>query len=37
MSRRDRDGKEISRPTIAYLVADDIAGLRILLLATHGQ
>ena len=37
MSRRDRDGKEIGSPTITYLVADDIAGLRIVLLATHGQ
>ena len=37
MSRRDSDGKEIGRPTITYLVADDIAGLRIVLLATHGQ
>ena len=37
MSRRDRDGKEIGCPTITYLVADDIAGLRIVLLATHGQ
>jgi hypothetical protein len=37
LSRRNRDGKEIGRPTITYLVTDDVAGLRIVVLATHGQ
>jgi hypothetical protein len=37
LSRRNRDGGEIDCPTITYLLADDVAGLRIVLLATHGQ
>jgi hypothetical protein len=37
MSRRNVDGAEIGSPTITYLVTDDVAGLRIVLLATHGQ
>ena len=37
MSRRNVDGAEIGSPTITYLVTDDIAGLRIVLLATQGQ
>jgi hypothetical protein len=37
LSRRNRDGGEIDCPTITYLVTDDVAGLRIVLLATHGQ
>ena len=37
LSRRNRDGTEIGRPTITYLLTDDVAGLRIVLLATHGQ
>ena len=36
LSRRNRDGGEIDCPTITYLVTDDVAGLRIVLLATHG-
>lgn len=36
MSRRNHDGIEISCPTITYLVTDDVAGLRIAVLATHG-
>jgi len=36
LSRRSRDGGEIDCPTITYLVTDDVAGLRIVLLATHG-
>jgi len=37
MSRRTVDGTEIGCPTITYLVTDDVAGLRIALLAMHGQ
>jgi hypothetical protein len=37
MSRRTREGGEIGRPTITYLVTDDVGGLRIVVLATHGQ
>jgi hypothetical protein len=37
MSRRDRDGIEIACPTITYLVVDDVAGLRISVLASQGQ
>ena len=36
LSRRNRDGGEIDCPTITYLVTDDVAGLRIVSLATHG-
>jgi hypothetical protein len=37
MSRRNSEGKEIGSPTITYLVTDDVAGLRIVVLATQGQ
>jgi hypothetical protein len=37
MSRRNVDGGEIGCPTITYLVTDDVAGLRIVLLATQEQ
>jgi hypothetical protein len=37
MSRRNVEGEEIGSPTITYLVTDDVAGLRIVLLASHGQ
>ena len=37
LSRRNVDGGEFDRPTITYLVTDDVAGLRIVLLAVQGQ
>lgn len=37
MSRLNTDGGEIDRPTITYLITDDVAGPRIVLLASHGQ
>jgi hypothetical protein len=37
LSRRNVDGGEIGCPTITYLVTDDVAGLRIVLLATQEQ
>src|ERR1700730_5069835 len=37
LSRRNRDGGEIDCPTITYLLTDDVGGLRIVLLATHGR
>jgi hypothetical protein len=37
LSRRDHNGGEIGCPTVTYLVTDDVAGLRIALLAAHGQ
>ncbi len=37
LSRRNHDGGEIDCPTITYLVTDDIAGPRIVLLAVHGH
>jgi hypothetical protein len=37
LSRRNVDGGEIDCPTITYLVTDDVAGPRIVLLAAHGQ
>jgi hypothetical protein len=37
MSRRNADGGEIGALTITYLVTDDVAGLRIVVLASHGQ
>jgi hypothetical protein len=37
MSWRNADGGEIGCPTITYLVIDDVAGLRIVLLATREQ
>jgi hypothetical protein len=36
-SRRNADDAEIGSPTITYLVTDDVAGLRIVLLAAQGQ
>lgn len=37
LSRRNADGGEIDSPTITYLVTDDVAGPRIVVLAAHGQ
>jgi uncharacterized NTF2-like protein DUF6841 len=37
LSLRNVDGGEIGCPTITYLVTDDVAGLRIVLLATQEQ
>jgi hypothetical protein len=37
LSRRNADGGEFDSPTITYLVTDDVGGLRIVLLAVHGQ
>jgi hypothetical protein len=37
MSRRNADGGEIGALTITYLVTDDVAGLRIVVLASQGQ
>jgi hypothetical protein len=37
LSRRNVDGGEIDCPTITYLVTDDVAGPRIVLLASHAQ
>ena len=37
LSRRNADGGEIDCPTITYLVTDDVAGPRIVVLASHGQ
>lgn len=37
MSRVNSGGDEIDRPTITYLVTDDVAGPRIVLLASHSQ
>ena len=37
LSRRNADGGEFDSPTITYLVTDDVARLRIVLLAVHGQ
>ena len=37
LSRRNVDGGEIGCPTITYLVTEDAAGLRIALLAAHGE
>ena len=37
LSRRNVDGGEFDRPTITYLVTEDVAGLRIVVLAVHGQ
>ncbi len=37
LSRRNVDGGEIDCPTITYLIVDDLAGLRIAVLAAHGQ
>jgi len=37
VSRRNVEGAEIGCPTITHLLTDDIAGLRIVVLATQGQ
>jgi hypothetical protein len=37
LSRRNRDGEEFDCPTVTFLVTDDVAGLRIVLLAVQGQ
>ncbi|MFG1934040.1 hypothetical protein ACGFK1_25865 [Mycobacterium sp. NPDC048908] len=37
LSRRTADGDEIDRPTVAYVVTDDVAGPRIVLLAARAQ
>lgn len=37
MSRRNSDDTEIGCPSITYLVTEDVAGLRIALLAVGGQ
>jgi hypothetical protein len=37
LSRRNRDGGEFDCPTVTFLVTDDVAGLRIVLLAIRRQ
>ncbi|HEX2286741.1 MAG TPA: hypothetical protein VHI10_18290 [Mycobacterium sp.] len=37
MSRRNQHGDEIGCPTITYVVTEDVAGIRIKVLATRGQ
>jgi hypothetical protein len=37
LSRRRADGGDVDSPTITYLVSDDVAGLRIVLLAVHAR
>jgi hypothetical protein len=37
LSRRNAADTEIGCPTVTYLVTEDVAGLRIALLAAHGQ
>jgi hypothetical protein len=37
LSRRNADGDEIDCPTITYLVTDDVAGPRIVLLAAQSR
>jgi hypothetical protein len=37
MSRRNQSGDEIGCPTISYLVTDDVAGMRVKVLASQGQ
>ena len=37
LSRRDADGKEFDCPTVTFLAIDDVAGLRINVLAVQGQ
>jgi len=37
LSRRNRDGEEFDCPTVTFLVTDDVAGLRIVLLAIRRQ
>jgi hypothetical protein len=37
LSRRNRDDEEFDCPTVTFLVTDDVAGLRIVLLAVRRQ
>jgi hypothetical protein len=37
LSRRNRDGEEFDCPTVTFVVTDDVAGLRIVLLAIRRQ
>jgi len=37
LSRRKADGEEFDCPTVTFLVTDDVAGLRIVLLAVQRQ
>ena len=37
LSRRNADGEEFDCPTVTFLVTDDVAGLRIVLIAVQGQ
>jgi hypothetical protein len=37
LSRRTADGAEFDCPTVTFLVTDDVAGLRVVLLAIQGQ
>jgi hypothetical protein len=37
LSRRTADGEEFDCPTVTFLVTDDVAGLRVVLLAVKGQ
>jgi hypothetical protein len=37
LSRCNADGEEFDCPTVTFLVTDDVAGLRIVVLAVHGQ
>jgi hypothetical protein len=37
MSRRNADDSEIGCPAITYLITDDVAGLRIAVVAVQGQ
>jgi hypothetical protein len=37
LSRRNADGEEFDCPTVTFLVTDDVAGLRVVLIAVQGQ
>jgi hypothetical protein len=37
LSRRNADGAEFDCPTVTFLVTDDVAGLRIVLIAVQAQ
>jgi hypothetical protein len=37
LSRRTADGEEFDCPTVTFLVTDDVAGLRVVVLAIKGQ
>jgi len=37
LSRRRADGEEFDCPTVTFLVTDDVAGLRVVLLAVKAQ